>query len=605
MASPIQRLWMTLRRYQSLVVVALIATALSLLAFRWLGYDFTYFDSSPIGGPTQQDVWIERWNLYQALENLLHRPTDLGYATIFAGEPSPMALSIGSYGQAVQTLPVYLLTSGNIDITYNLYYIATFVLSAVGMFVLIRYLLPLIPPWLVVIGALMFAFGEYRFLRWAHLSLLSTHVLVFWFYTFHRFLDRATIGHALVMALAFWLLFFSSGYYGYMSLVAGVLILIYVAIKKPQVLTPAFFRSLIAAVGVFAVLALPFILFRFGNPLFFQGHDAAQVYGNSSEPLEWFSSHSLIYMNLVPYSGENTIFLGFVPLLLAAGAWRWRRQNTTEPEARLLNAAEVVGLYLLIGLMGYLFTLGPALQVNGQAVMPLPYAALMQLPGASSVRFMGRYIVLALLATSVLAPFALNVMHQRIKPAAFWPLLLLILGFLFVELIPFNGSYDRNLRQAAQLPQENRLFQTMLVPTNPGINQWLREQPAGTRMLHYPTGNREGRVLDFYYYADTALHSQPMFNGDGSTMVPGWYYSFDWANFPDADMISRLEARGMRYLIVHRRYLPLADGEAFDARMATYFASANPNLRLVETFEDVQVYEVANPMEPQASPGNQ
>src|SRR2546428_6084130 len=73
-----------LLRQQASLTVLLLATILILAALVWMGYDLKMISKAFIGNGG--DTLANSLAVYQALDNLLHRPFNLGYSTIFYGE---------------------------------------------------------------------------------------------------------------------------------------------------------------------------------------------------------------------------------------------------------------------------------------------------------------------------------------------------------------------------------------------------------------------------------------------------------------------------------------------------------------------------------------
>jgi hypothetical protein len=131
-------------------------------------------------------------------------------ANIF--HPAPLALGYSEHlaPQVLMGLPLWWAT-GNILLVYNTIYLATSVLSGLGMFLLVRELTG--RPRAALVAGLFFAFVPYRVAQLPHLQVLSSQWMPFVLYAFRRYLERgraAAIAGA-VLALAAQQL--SCGYY--------------------------------------------------------------------------------------------------------------------------------------------------------------------------------------------------------------------------------------------------------------------------------------------------------------------------------------------------------------------------------------------------------
>lgn len=565
-----------------------LSTALTLLALRWMGYDFRSFSSAFIGDGL--DTLHNASIVAQALDNLLHRPFDLGYGTFFYGEASPLSYTLVPYGIAVAVLPVYLITQHNIVLTYNLYFISTFALTAWTAYLLVRYLLKAPRPASVLVG-LMVAFAQYRFLHHSHINVLSNQFFLLSLYCFHRLLDTPRPRWAVGLAVVFWFTLNSGSYQGAIFLVSGLVILLYTALRRSDKMTPRFLLHLGGASLLGILLNLPFVAFRFANPVFRTGRHIEDIVEYSATPLSWFAGNSLLYFHVTPFRGEATLFIGFVPLALAVVAWRFRNRPGVEQEdtsERALNEHEVVGLYTAITLLGYVLTLGPSVRINDTPVAPLPYLLLTQLPGFSQLRVSARFIIMAVTGTAVLSAYSLTLLSRRVKGISHWVVFATVAALLTIELVPYNGSASDRIFDAILMPAEARLLAPRTLERNSPLNEWLAEQPPGSApMMHYPFAGDAA----YRYWWDQLFHDQPMLNGMGASFAPDWYYAFDWEAFPDPATLYFLQERGVRYIIVHYDLLSNAERMDFEHRWAE-LQEARGDITLVKDFDEVAVYEV-------------
>lgn len=106
------------------------------------------------------------------------------HARIFHPQPRALAYSDHLFAQAVQALPVYALT-GNPILAYNLLFLSTFVLSGLGVFLLVRELTG--HAWAAFLAGLLFAFAPYRLAHLSHLALLSAQWMPFALYGLRRY----------------------------------------------------------------------------------------------------------------------------------------------------------------------------------------------------------------------------------------------------------------------------------------------------------------------------------------------------------------------------------------------------------------------------------
>jgi hypothetical protein len=143
-------------------------------------------------GDSLLNAWILAWDADRLLRFF---SGDLGAlrtfwnANIFYPEPLTLAYSEHLFAQAVQILPVYALT-GNIILSYNLLFLSTFVLSGLGMFLLVRELTGSARAGLA--AGLIYAFAPYRVPQFSHLQVLSSQWMPFVLYGLRRYFTRIT-----------------------------------------------------------------------------------------------------------------------------------------------------------------------------------------------------------------------------------------------------------------------------------------------------------------------------------------------------------------------------------------------------------------------------
>src|SRR5712692_10494969 len=102
------KIFQLINKYSGAIIAFMAAIILAVCAASWMGFDFRLVDRSLIGD--KSDSVANSWAIYQATDNLLHRPTNLGYSTIFYGTKASFASTIAPYGIAVFILPFYFLS---------------------------------------------------------------------------------------------------------------------------------------------------------------------------------------------------------------------------------------------------------------------------------------------------------------------------------------------------------------------------------------------------------------------------------------------------------------------------------------------------------------
>jgi hypothetical protein len=158
-------------------------------------------------------MWAIAWDCEQLLALLAGDVSRL--RTFFDGNifhPAPLTLAYSDHfiPQALQVLPIYAV-SGNPILCYNLLFLSTFVLSALGTYLLVRELTG--SDVAAFIAGLLFAFAPYRLVQSTHLQVLSAQWMPFALYGLRRYFDSGRLKPLLGSSLALAAQSLSSGYY--------------------------------------------------------------------------------------------------------------------------------------------------------------------------------------------------------------------------------------------------------------------------------------------------------------------------------------------------------------------------------------------------------
>ena len=169
---------------------ALLIYAVAALAMTWpLAADLTGSLPGDLGDPLL-NTWILAWGADHIGAMLTGDPGAFArwwHANIFHPAPLALAYSEHLFPQALAALPVYA-ASGNALLAYNVVYLSTYVLSGLGMFLLVRELTG--RPRAALVAGLFFAFVPYRLSQTPHLQVLSAQWMPFVLLGLRRYFDR-------------------------------------------------------------------------------------------------------------------------------------------------------------------------------------------------------------------------------------------------------------------------------------------------------------------------------------------------------------------------------------------------------------------------------
>ena len=164
-------------------------------------------------GDSLLNMWILAWDCEQILAILggdLSRIRTFFDANIFHPAPLTLAYSEHLFPQALQVLPIYVV-SGNPILCYNLLFLSTIVLSGLGTFVFVRALTG--NAWAAFVAGILFAFAPYRIGQATHVQVLSAQWMPFVLYGIHRYFESRRLRPLLWAAVALVVQNLSCGYY--------------------------------------------------------------------------------------------------------------------------------------------------------------------------------------------------------------------------------------------------------------------------------------------------------------------------------------------------------------------------------------------------------
>jgi hypothetical protein len=565
------------------VIITLVITVLMVV---WMRYDLRLINTQLIGD--HPDKRLNFYLMEQAYDNLFHRPLDLGYSDQYAGDPVSFGTTIAPYGLVFATLPLYVLTGGNLILTYNLYWFATFALTALFGYALSRETLKASQPAALVAG-LMIAFSPLRFWTLSQIELLSTQWYLLGIYCVHRLIREQTVKAALAFALAFWLATISSGYLGYLILFTGGIMIVIFVIGKRDLLQRRFVMLLIGAGATALILLIPFVLFRFQNYWFRTGHNYDVMVYFSARPLDWFvSTTALLGRELKPFGWYNPVYVGLTAAVMTLiAAWIWLTEPDDDTEV-LHSPRYSVVTYALIILLGYFLSLGPKLRITDSLTITMPYQLLWNyLPGFKGFRMPAFFMWMAAVGMALLAGYAFSRLSHRLKPAAYRAFFVTALVLIAIDFWPHPGSAVAPVHGRITWPTYRLLVQP--IPIDRPAMEWLKAQPP-TVIANFPLGPTYSDAT-FAYLDEQLIHQQPMINGLGS-IIPGWLMQLQEQDFPNYQNMPEFQRREVDYIVVHHQYMTEGERILFDLGLEQMLLVPGWTFALVERFNFTDIYRM-------------
>jgi len=471
------------------------------------------------------DAHMYLWTLAWDAHAFLHQPLHMFDANIYHPFANTLAYSENLIGSAFIAAPIIWLT-GNIVLATNLTALLSCVLCGSGAYLLARRL------HLGIGGAfvcgLIFAFAPPRFVRMGQLHMTAMQWMPFSLAFLHSYFERGRRRDLLAAVGFFSLQALSSGHGAtYLTLTIVGLLAWQVAFGAPLA-----WRQRLSDFGVTgAYLLAPAVWVML--PYQLSKAEAGQSGGYLSDAQAGIESllaspsrlHQLLHARFLgPFEREPDAFLfpGILVVVLAVIA------VASWPARRRLRENHVA-FYLFIGV------------ISSAMFIPWPielWRYVYWLPGLSFIRMPTRFIILTMLALSVLAGTGVDRITARLSKrfAAMATVVMaaLLLGEYWAY--PFAG-----------------------VPFSinpPAIDRWLDTQPKPFAIAEVPApspgnlGELERHQTRSMFHA--TAHWQKTIHGYSSLRRPLHDRLYvELTGFPDATSLASLRAVGVTYVVVH------------------------------------------------------
>jgi hypothetical protein len=335
---------------KALAIFSILAVAMTWPLARHLTDHLPSDIPSDFGDPLYA-VWIMDWDIH-ALESGFK---DFWNGNIFFPHQGTVLYMDYYFALALLAFPLAALFH-NIIFSYNILFILSFVLCALGIYLLVYYLTRVRAA--AVVAGIVIAFCPFRMAHIGHIELLYFAWIPFCFLFLHRFFDNPSYGNLAGVGIFFILQALSCAYYGvFLSLFVGLFVL-YFGYKK------GFFKQMnfwikmsLLAFSSFIIL-LPFFypFLRVHKQMMFT-RELQEVVLYSAQPQDFLSvpPWNTVWGGLLRSqpSCEWQRYPGVIVLLLGA-CWlvsrrRSRREELRREKTRLFFWWDILmGVYLLL-----------------------------------------------------------------------------------------------------------------------------------------------------------------------------------------------------------------------------------------------------------------
>jgi hypothetical protein len=540
------------------VLVVLIATTLAAV----LTYPLArHLDS--IGRVNTDDgrwsIWVVAWVAHAFTTN----PFGVFDANIFYPHKATLAFSEANIAAGVIGAPIWAL-SRNPYLTHNVVVLISFVVAFAGAYYLVRFLTGSRPAALV--AGVLYAFCPFIFARTAHIQLLMTGGIPFCMLAFHRLVERATVGRAVILGLLIWAQALACAYYGVFAILMIGLATLFFAATRRLWRSRDYWLGIGLAAFVSIAFTLPFFIpyARLQQEMGFARTlgDAREYSANLSA---WLASSAWAHRWWLDAIERPTdvLFPGIVTLVLGLAGVVWQLQPTVRQAQNDRARTDVMILYALIGVMALWLSLGPDAGLYALFYEIVPIFTFMRAPG--------RFGILVVLSLVVLGAPLLAWLLSRVKRPMRAAAALAVLAAAELAAIPLN-----QYRRAEPLSAVYRMLATL--PYGPVI-----ELPYWYERSDFPR--------HAYYMLNSTAHWLPLVNGYSDHIPQDFRDTVrDLSAFPSRESFRILGQRDVRYVVFHLDLFNARSKVLLRERMKTYERFLRPLL----IDEYVWLYEIVD-----------
>lgn len=443
--------------------------------------------------------------------------------------------------------------------TYNLIVLLSFFFSAITMFYLVRYLTK--NKIAAMFSGIIYAFCPYHFVHsYQHLTLANIQWMPLYVLTLLKLNETRDYKNALFCGLAFSLVFLSDYYYGYFMGLFTILFVLFVSgynWRSKQKVRIKDFKIIGVTILVALIIVLPFIYHIF-KILLTTSRTVLQQKGGirpfsdllifSARPLDYLipSKYNPFLGRFIPDFGisiwrghryiEHTLFLGYVPLILAGIALgnNWKRRKAIVQRERF-----PISFFAFAVLAGVLISAPPFLPLGHFSIDAISREVICKyklfFPSyflykiAPMFRCYARFGIIVMFSVSVLAGFGLKFILEKIKSRQKKiGLFILLCSLLFIEFADFPA------------------FRITDISKPPAVYQWLAQQPKEFTIIEYPLAKSNDSSAFQEYVFWQRVHQKRLIN-----RLPEKNRE-EIVDISNPEILPRLTGLGAKYVIVHQ-----------------------------------------------------
>ncbi|MEQ8384521.1 MAG: hypothetical protein RH949_19390 [Coleofasciculus sp. A1-SPW-01] len=518
-----------------LLIYILIFIAFSVLSVVFCSRFFSWQDLSG-HAMTKGDPALNAWALQWVSHSLVTNPVNIFNGNAFFPNSNSIALSEHLFSLAVVNV-LFRGISGSPWFGYNLTIFLSYIFSCIGGFFLIKYLTNSITAGFL--GGVFWGFMFFRIHHIGHLNILSFQWIPFITLFLISFLKKPTKNNTILLLFFFIMQSLVSWYLAIITIF--IVILIFLCMIHQNFLK---FENL--KYSIFSVLTCGIVLFIFAIPYLKTASSSSLneriintlSSGDNVSILDYITPPKATYLGqFIPNNpywiwDENTLFIGFIPLLLSCVFVLNTLKNNSNIRILILGISLILsGLIFSSGFYSHKFN----------TPLPLFYIAKI-LPFLSAIRATQRFSLMIYLGVLILSGLGLKVLLKHCRTPVMKGIVGISLSIIFiVEVFPYKLPFNSN----------NQYHPSVI---DQFIATHLGEKASEVRLLHYPIFYflQEYPVDEAKYMVDSTLHWAKIVNGFSGEVPHRFMEDMKILNkLPDDAAVAWLQKYNIDLIAIH------------------------------------------------------
>ncbi len=526
-------------QHSKVVQLILLSILILVLVAVLLDYPISRIDQLM---PNYTDVYFISWDWSWTLHALSSESVSFFDANIFAPHKNTLAFSEHMLGTAIFAWPIMVIFN-NITLAYNIVVLLSFIISAIGMYLLVLYLTR--NKWAALVAAIFYSLAPFKLIH----SMAHLHVNGMWlpfvFLYLHKFFNLQSWKNTLLLTFFIVLVFLHSmHYFIFLPIIILIYVTVFMALKKFK-FNKDNIKKIVTAFLALLIFAIPLIIPYFQiRQEFKQVRPIWLIEGLSPDIFSYFI-FPFMYGPLAIESTQQETLVGPGLVILALFfvlLYLFRRYKyLTHQNPNSKN----IFIYVLVASVSVLISFGYYIQLTSYDPGGLigPYALFYHfIPGFDGIRAVGRYSIFALLSLCVLIGYGLPILLKRFSNYKKLFIILVILSIFIYEMsFVINGRFiNINLTQ-----DQKQLY------------AWVAQQSDNNIFLEIPAGV-DAKVMVNYDLGNiffSRLHYKKLVNGYSGYFPPGYEnLTAQLRRFKPQRDIHLIKQHQVDYLLVHFTY---------------------------------------------------